>query len=157
MGNEENTNWGQSVAGIVIKENKVLLARHTYGAGKGKLIIPSGYVKWNESPQDAVKREVLEETGITVEPMDIVGIRFNLKDWYVIFTAKYVSGEATSDGDENSEVLWIDINEAITRDDVPDLTKKLLIGVINNKENALKNVPYVGSTKNGPYSLYSLE
>ncbi len=31
----ENTNWEQSVAGVVIKDNKVLLARHTYGNGKG--------------------------------------------------------------------------------------------------------------------------
>lgn len=34
------TNWGQSVTGVVIKENKVLLARHTYGGGKGLLIVP---------------------------------------------------------------------------------------------------------------------
>ena len=32
MGNE-NTNWEQSVTAVVIKENKVLLARHTYGGG----------------------------------------------------------------------------------------------------------------------------
>ena len=31
----ENTNWGQSVSGVVIYENKVLLARHTYGGGLG--------------------------------------------------------------------------------------------------------------------------
>ena len=36
-----NTNWGQSVTGVVIHEGKVLLARHTYGGGNGKLIIPS--------------------------------------------------------------------------------------------------------------------
>lgn len=157
MRNEENTNWGQSVAGIVLKENKVLLVRHTYGSGKGMLIIPGGYVKWNETPQDAVKRELFEETGITVEPLDIVGVRFNLKDWYVVFTAKYVSGESKSDGDENSEVVWNDINDAVTRDDVPDLTKKILLGVINSKNNAFKNISYEGNTKNGAYSLYGLE
>lgn len=32
MGNE-NTNWGQSVTGVVINGGKVLLARHTYGGG----------------------------------------------------------------------------------------------------------------------------
>ena len=42
--NIENTNWCQSVTAVVIKDNKVLLARHTYGAGSGKLIIPGGYV-----------------------------------------------------------------------------------------------------------------
>lgn len=157
MGNEENTNWGQSVAGIVLKENKGLLVRHTYGSGKGMLIIPGGYVKWNETPQDAVKREIFEETGIIVEPLDIVGIRFNLKDWYVVFIAKYVSGESKSDGDENSEVVWIDINDTVTRADVPDLTKKLLLGVINSKNNAFKNISYEGNAKNGAYSLYGLE
>ena len=38
--NTENTNWGQSVAGVVIRDGKVLLARHTYGNGKGLLITP---------------------------------------------------------------------------------------------------------------------
>ena len=36
----ENTNWGQSVTGVVIKDGKVLLARHTYGSGKNMLILP---------------------------------------------------------------------------------------------------------------------
>ena len=45
MAAEENTNWSQSVTGIVIRDNKVLLARHTYGPGKGKLIVPGGYVR----------------------------------------------------------------------------------------------------------------
>lgn len=85
MAAEENTNWSQSVTGIVIRDNKVLLARHTYGPGKGKLIVPGGYVKWQESPQEALKREYMEETGVAVEPLDVIGIRFNQKDWYVAF------------------------------------------------------------------------
>lgn len=31
-----NTNWGQSVCGVVIRAGRVLLARHTYGSGKGR-------------------------------------------------------------------------------------------------------------------------
>ncbi|MBE6926569.1 MAG: NUDIX hydrolase, partial [Ruminococcaceae bacterium] len=63
MGNE-NTNWGQSVTAVVIKENKVLLARHTYGGGKGMLIVPGGYVNSGETPQQALIREYMEETRI---------------------------------------------------------------------------------------------
>ena len=59
--NNDNTNWGQSVTGVVIHKGKVLLARHTYGTGVGKLIIPGGYVQYNETPQDALIREYLEE------------------------------------------------------------------------------------------------
>lgn len=55
-----NTNWQQSVTAVVIKDNKVLLGRHTYGAGKGKLIIPGEYVNIGESPQEAVKRNILK-------------------------------------------------------------------------------------------------
>ncbi len=77
------TNWGQSVTGVVIKDNKVLLARHTYGGGKGLLIVPGGYVNEGETPQDALIREYMEETKVTVKPLDIIGIRFNMHDWYI--------------------------------------------------------------------------
>ena len=150
----ENTNWGQSVTGVVIHESKVLLARHTYGSGKGRLIVPGGYVEHGETPQHALEREYLEETGITVEPENIIGIRFNMHDWYVAFRAKYISGIPRSDNDENSEVLWVDIKEALIREDVPELTKKLIQSAISNKEG-LRFTDYE-STSHPPFSLYCI-
>ena len=153
--NEENTNWGQSVTGVVIRDNKVLLARHTYGAGKGMLIIPGGYVRNGETPQDALKREYLEETNIVVEPGEIIGIRFNMHDWYVAFRADYISGEASSDNDENSEVVWMDVTRALSHEEVPDLTKKLIeSGMAENR--GLIRKAYEGNTKNDPRSLYCM-
>lgn len=148
----KNTNWGQSVTGVVIHENKVLLARHTYGGGSGKLIVPGGYVEYDESPQQALIREYLEETGITVEPQDIIGIRFNMHDWYIAFRAKYVSGVPRSDNDENSEVIWVDVVEVFDRDDVPELTKKLIRSAISRDEG-LKWTEYE-SKSHPPFSLY---
>ena len=121
-----NTNWSQSVTAVVIHDGKVLLSRHTYGAGKGKLIIPGGYLNYGEMPREALIREYLEETGVLIEPKELIGMRFNLKDWYAAFRAEYVSGEARSDHDENSEAIWVDVDEALIREDVPDLTKKLI-------------------------------
>lgn len=151
--NTENTNWEQSVTGVVIRDGKVLLARHTYGAGKDLLIIPGGYVNVDETPQDALKREYMEEANIVVEPKDIIGIRFNMHDWYVAFRADYVSGDARSDGDENSEVVWMDVNEVLTRDDVPDLTKKLIESAISGNVG-LQYKEYDGNTNHDPKSLY---
>lgn len=151
----ENTNWGQSVTGVVIRDNKVLLARHTYGSGKGKLIIPGGYVNMGETPQDALVREFMEETQIKIKPLGIVGIRFNMHDWYIAFRAEYISGDANSDNDENSEVLWIDVDEALSRDDVPGLTKKLILSAISSDVGLVYN-DYQGSNKHAPYSLYCL-
>ena len=153
--NTENTNWSQSVAGVVIKDNKVLLARHTYGSGNGKLIIPGGYLNFGETLQDAVKREYLEETNVVVEPEDILGIRFNMHDWYIVFRAKYISGEPKSDNDENSEVVWIEVEEALSREDVPELTKKMIQSAISG-EKGLEYEEYTANAKNGPYSLYCI-
>lgn len=151
----DNTNWGQSVTGVVIKDGKILLARHTYGGGNGMLIIPGGYVNNGETPQQALKREFLEETGICVEPKEIIGIRFNMHDWYVAFRAQYISGEPHSDGDENSEVFWLDVQEALTREDVPELTKKLIESAVSS-ESGLSYTNYNGSPKHAPYSLYCI-
>ena len=67
------TNWSQSVAGVCLREGRVLLARHTYGNGKGKLIIPGGYLMIGELAQDALVREFQEETGVTVKPGRLLG------------------------------------------------------------------------------------
>ena len=149
---EDRTNWCQSVTGVVIRDGKVLLARHTYGSGKGKLIIPGGYVQKGEYPWEALKREFWEETRIVIEPRQIIGIRFNQADWYVAFLADYISGEATSDQDENDEVVWIDVKEALCREDVPDLTKQLIRCAKSG--GTFTPIPYEGSTRNGKGYLY---
>lgn len=152
---KERASLRQSVTGVVIKDGKVLLARHTYGAGKGRLIVPGGYVEVGETPQEALIREYKEETGIIVEPLNIVGIRFNMKDWYVAFRAAYVGGDAKSDMNENNEVLWLDVDEALNRDDVPDLTKKIISSAVKDN-NGLEHIDFV-STQSAPYSYYGLK
>lgn len=148
------TNWTQSVTGVLIKDGKVLLGRHTYGRGAGKLIVPGGYVDFGETPQDALKREYMEETGIEVEAEDIIAVRFNTKDWYIAFRAKHISGEPRSDHDENSEVIWVDVNEALNRDDVPDLTKSLIKAAVK-EGSGLARAEY-DSPNHAPNSLYSI-
>jgi len=153
--NNENTNWGQSVTAVVIKDKKVLLARHTYGGGAGMLIIPGGYVNNGETPQDALVREFMEETQIEIRPAGIIGVRFNMHDWYIAFSAEYVSGEPSSDNDENSEVLWVEVDEALQRDDVPELTKMLIKSAVL-AEKGLSRKDYEAKTRYAPYSLYCL-
>lgn len=151
-----NTNWGQSVCGVVIRAGRVLLARHTYGSGKGRFIVPGGYAECGEAPQDAMVREVFEETKIVVEPQRIIGIRFNAHDWYVAFSARYISGEACSDGDENDEVVWMEVGEALTREDVPDLTKRLIQCALK-EEKGFPMLPYEGNPAKGKGFLFGID
>ena len=107
-------------------------------------------MNFGETPQEVLRREFMEETNIEVEAAEIIDIRFN---WYIAFRAEYVSGEAMTDNDENSEVLWIDIEEAFLREDVLALTKELIASAVS-KEGGLKDKEYEGNMKNGLYSLY---
>jgi len=104
---------------------------------------------------DAMEK-FLEETGVVVEPKKIIGIRFNSQDWYIAFSAEYVSGQATSDYDENDEVVWMDVNEALQREDVPDLTKQLIRCALK-EEKGLVPLPYVGNPKKGKGYLFGVE
>ena len=140
--NGENTCYKQSVTAVVLRDNKVLLARHTYGAGKDFLIVPGGYLNLDETPEQAVKREFLEETGVVIEPKNIIAVRFNLKDWYVAFSADYVSGR------------WLDVDEALNRSDVPELTKKLIEAAININ-SPFEKKEFISRENHGTYSLYT--
>ncbi len=97
-------------------------------------------------------REFLEETGILISPRELIAVRFNLKDWYVAFRADYVFGTAVSDNDENNEAVWLNVQEALSREDVPDLTKKLIECAL--RPGGFNVIPYNG--KNPPYQLYGI-
>lgn len=115
-----------SVGAIVLKENKILLVRHTYGSAKGKLLNPGGMLREGELPTDAVKREVFEETGVQVNPVGMLAIRCSAQGWYMVFLAEYVSGEPKADICENSEALFMDCDELLQRPDATDTVKTLL-------------------------------
>ncbi len=149
--NTEQTSWTQSVAGVLIRDGKVLLARHTYGGGKGKLIIPGGYLNQGEMPAEALMREYMEEVGLQIAVGDLLGIRFNRKDWYAVFKVELVDGAPKADQDEISEVLWLPPEEAFLRADVPDLTKKLIQCALDASDT-FGHIDYEGL--NPPYQLY---
>ena len=142
---EINTNWCQSVGGVVLRDGRVLLARHTYGAGKGWLIIPGGYVQTGESPEDALR----------VEPRGILGVRFNAKDWYVVFAADYAAGDARSDQDENDLVAWLPVAEALSSPDVPDLTKRLIARAVQG--TGMLTPAHYDSIQANPGRLYATQ
>jgi ADP-ribose pyrophosphatase YjhB (NUDIX family) len=128
----EDNNFA-SVGVIVLRENKILLVRHTYGAAKGKLLNPGGMIQKDELPTDAVKREVLEETGITVNSIGMLSIRCAPQGWYMVFLAEYILGEPKSDGIENNEVLFMDCDELLQREDATDTVKMLLKIALSKK------------------------
>ena len=57
--------------GLVIKDNKILLIKKNGGPYDGKLDLPGGTIEFCERPEDALKRELLEEVGIEVSKCEL--------------------------------------------------------------------------------------
>jgi 8-oxo-dGTP diphosphatase len=60
------------VGGVIIHEGRALLVRRASEPLKGEWSIPGGLVELGEKLIDAVKREVHEETGLQVEPGEVL-------------------------------------------------------------------------------------
>lgn len=52
--------------GVIIKDNKILLIKKFGGPYDGKLDLPGGTIEFGESPNETLKRELMEEVGIEV-------------------------------------------------------------------------------------------
>ncbi|WP_297983902.1 NUDIX domain-containing protein [uncultured Chryseobacterium sp.] len=59
------------VRAILIKEDKILLVKHTYS---NSWFLPGGGMKKGETFETAIKRELNEELGITVQNLKLQGI-----------------------------------------------------------------------------------
>lgn len=149
-----NDNYCLSVGCIVRKSNQVLLVRHTYGGAKGKPLIPGGFCHENELPEEAAVREVFEEANITAEVKRMLGIRCDRKTWYMLFEMDYVDGIPTSDMDENSEALFCEISEALTRDDCTEMTKVSLRKCLKDSAEYLYSDIEYKAHKGADYTLY---
>jgi 8-oxo-dGTP diphosphatase len=109
-----------AVGAIIIRDGKVLLVKRKDQPGKGLWAIPGGKVELGESLEDAVHREIREETGITCKALDPVytfdyierdhtgRVRFH----YVIvdLMADYIQGNPHP-GDDASDARFVDPEE----------------------------------------------
>ena len=55
-------------------ERRLLLARRAHEPFRGLWDTPGGFVEEDEHPLDALRRELLEETGLEVEPLEFFGV-----------------------------------------------------------------------------------
>jgi len=56
---------------IVKKDDKVLLGKRKNAHGEGSWCFPGGHLEFKESIEECGRREVLEETGITIKNVEV--------------------------------------------------------------------------------------
>jgi mutator protein MutT len=131
---------GVGVGAAIIKNGKILITKRGQKAKneKGKWEIPGGSVEFNETLEDAIKREIKEEHGVEIEVQELLGVFSHIikkenQHWvsptYICKIKKGVP--SILEPEKCAEIGWFTLEEAkklklsiITKYDISLLYKK---------------------------------
>ena len=116
-----------------VKSGKFLMIKHQRGINKDCMNFPGGKRENDESIEDCVIRETLEETGILIKnPIQVGYIEFPTKDFYVhVFKSTEFSGEVVQKEDEVC-TFWVDKKD-IPYDQMREADKDFLPEILSGK------------------------
>jgi ADP-ribose pyrophosphatase YjhB (NUDIX family) len=119
---------------VIDDGGRVLLARRAVEPYRGKWDIPGGFLEEGEHPLDGLKRELREETGLEVEPLECLGVWMDIYggdstaeatlNFY--WTARTLSGEA-SPADDVDDLRWFAPDELPEPDDLAFVNVPLVL------------------------------
>ena len=100
---------------VVEQEGRVLLVRRAEEPGRGLWALPSGFVEWDEHPEEAVCRECIEETGLVAAPPTLIGASYYSDDYRgpginLSYRAKAIGGSLRA-GDDAREARFFALDE----------------------------------------------
>jgi len=110
--------------GAIVKDHQILLIKHQeHASGYSYWVIPGGSRELNETEEDCVQREMLEETGLLVAVerliLDEEGIPLGIYKRLKTYLCRVIRGEARAGFEPEvsaaqeyaiSEVRWFDLN-----------------------------------------------
>ena len=120
-----------AVSAAIVRDGHVLVVRRARPPANGLFSLPGGVVEAGETLHQALQREVMEETGITIEPVALAGFRETIvrdadggvERHFVIlpFAARWIAGEPRLN-DELSEARWVRPSELESLPTTPGLS-----------------------------------
>lgn len=97
--------------GVIIEKGKILLIERSDGIGLG---LPGGFMTIDETVESAIKREVFEETGLSVSIGSLAGVLSGKRCKFGISTVDLVyecsiEGEINTRDSFEGKCRWVDI------------------------------------------------
>ncbi len=111
------------MAAFVVDDGRALLGKRANDPDAGRWDLLGGFLEEGEQPLDGLRRELLEETGVEVEPGEFLGAYL---DTYgtdgttvlnLVFEASIASGELTA-ADDVAELRWFGLDDLPAREDL---------------------------------------
>ena len=153
-----NHGFNLGVGGAVVFDNRLLLVRRASRRGRGNWQIPGGFVELEETIENAVIREIKEETGVISEVRGLLGIRNRYSEdsgnsVYVIFLMAPISGELKPDEREVDQANYFGLEEILQLPQIPDINKEVATRALSPSPKLLD--PYTLSHISGTeYTLF---
>jgi 8-oxo-dGTP diphosphatase len=107
----EDHRYSVSVAGVIVDdEGRALIIRRR---DNGHWEPPGGILEHGETIEDGLRREVYEETGLTIEPGPLTGVYQNMERHIIalVVRCRVVSGCLTANTEANA-FRWVDAEDA---------------------------------------------
>jgi ADP-ribose pyrophosphatase YjhB (NUDIX family) len=111
-----NTGYNIGVGGAVLRGRELLLVRRASRHGHGNWQLPGGFIEPDETVDQAVVREIKEETGVTAEVEGVLGLR-NRYDpesgngIYIVLVLRQVGGTPLADGREVDQAGFFTLDQ----------------------------------------------
>jgi ADP-ribose pyrophosphatase YjhB (NUDIX family) len=144
MPRDTSKHWDIGVTGAVVHEDRVLYVQRNYEPNKGTWTLPGGYAEHDETLDEAIAREVREETGIEIAVRDVIGVRTRHDKEgavLVIFRAAFVGGTPVADGHEIANVQFLTAEEIAALSPMFPLSRALGLRALQSEARGLQEVP----------------
>lgn len=69
-----------AAGGIILRDQSICLVRRAFAPRKGCWSLPAGFMEYNETPRQCAEREVGEETGLSAQAADVMGVYAGFDD-----------------------------------------------------------------------------
>ncbi len=136
------------VAAIIVENERILLARHEK-AGESYWLLPGGGVDFGERLDETLRRELLEEACVHIEPEALVLLNDSIApdgERHVVnlcFTARIVEGQPRLGSDPRvAEIAFVPLEELIELRLYPSFGARLLEEIRNGFPN---HAAYLGA------------
>ena len=116
------------VGAVVLRDGSLLMVKRAHDPGAGLWSIPGGKVDPGEYLVQAVRREVMEETGLAIEVGALLGIHEVIgAAHYVVldYTAEIIDDSTPQAAGDAAEVRWVPLDDIGSLDCTPRFKETL--------------------------------
>jgi ADP-ribose pyrophosphatase YjhB (NUDIX family) len=141
-----NSGYNIGVGGAVVRQDRLLLVRRCSRHGRGNWQLPGGFIEPDETIEQAVVREIKEETCVDAEVSAVLGLRSRYdpesgNGIYVVLVLRPIGGEPQPDSREVDRAAYFTLDEIRELTPLPPVNWEIAQRVLSPDRRLLSPKP----------------